>query len=96
MEFCDDPTIYLSITSKDNPSDAPVGCENWYVMINTHYDSDHDWEDLAKRYKNHYKKIERVLGKDIEKNIVSEKKYYPRKLFLKELNHMGSPVWTIK
>ena len=43
MEFSDDPTIYLSITSKDNPSDAPVGCENWYVMV-IRYDSDHDWK----------------------------------------------------
>ena len=32
---CDDPTIYINITSKDVPNDAPKGCENWFVMINT-------------------------------------------------------------
>ncbi len=30
-----DPTIYLNITSKHKPDDAPAGCENWFVMINT-------------------------------------------------------------
>lgn len=30
-----DPTIYLNITSKYKPDDAPAGCENWFVMINT-------------------------------------------------------------
>ena len=91
MEFCDDPTIYLSITSKDNPSDAPVGCENWYVMINTHYDSDHDWEDLAKRYRKIIiKKIERVLGKHIEKNIVSEEILSPKTIFERTQSYRGA------
>ena len=31
----DDPTIYVNITSKEAAGDAPVNCENWFVMINT-------------------------------------------------------------
>ena len=30
-----DPTIYIYISSKFNKADAPEGCENWFVMINT-------------------------------------------------------------
>lgn len=31
----DDPTLYLCITSKTDPSHAPAGCENWFVMVNS-------------------------------------------------------------
>lgn len=30
----DDPTLYVCITSKTDPSHAPEGCENWFVMVN--------------------------------------------------------------
>lgn len=30
----EDPTIYLFISSKKLPQDAPPGCENWFVMVN--------------------------------------------------------------
>ncbi|MBK7129106.1 MAG: phytoene desaturase [Crocinitomicaceae bacterium] len=38
--FCDkkipdDPTVYVHISSVVNESDAPRGCQNWFVMINT-------------------------------------------------------------
>ncbi|MDZ7703878.1 MAG: phytoene desaturase family protein [Trueperaceae bacterium] len=29
-----DPTLYLSISSRSNPSDAPPGHENWFVLAN--------------------------------------------------------------
>jgi phytoene desaturase len=28
------PTIYLAITSKTDPADAPPGHENWYILVN--------------------------------------------------------------
>lgn len=31
----EDPTVYLCITSKTDPSHAPAGCENWFVMVNS-------------------------------------------------------------
>ena len=30
----DDPTVYINITSKLRPTDAPAGHENWFVLIN--------------------------------------------------------------
>jgi len=29
-----EPTVYVNITSKSDASDAPPGCENWFVMVN--------------------------------------------------------------
>ncbi len=29
-----DPTVYVNITSKMEPSHAPDGCENWFVLVN--------------------------------------------------------------
>lgn len=29
-----DPTIYISISSKSSPEDAPEGCENWFILVN--------------------------------------------------------------
>jgi phytoene desaturase len=29
-----DPTVYVAITSKSDPSHAPEGCENWFVLVN--------------------------------------------------------------
>lgn len=34
-ELPDDPTIYISITKKEDQEDAPEGCENWFVLVNT-------------------------------------------------------------
>ena len=28
------PTIYVAITSKSDPTHAPPGCENWFVLVN--------------------------------------------------------------
>ena len=43
------PTIYINITSKDVPNDAPKGCENWFVMINTPADHGQDWEAMVNK-----------------------------------------------
>jgi len=29
-----EPTIYAAISSKSTPTDAPPGCENWFVLVN--------------------------------------------------------------
>jgi phytoene desaturase len=29
-----DPTVYINVSSKKDPTHAPEGCENWFVMIN--------------------------------------------------------------
>ena len=43
----DDPTVYINITSKEEPGDAPMGCENWFVMVNAPGDYGQDWNTFA-------------------------------------------------
>ena len=42
-----DPTVYVNITTKDVPGDAPAGKENWFVMINAPNDVGQDWDVLS-------------------------------------------------
>jgi len=66
----DDLTVYINITSKDEPSDAPTGCENWFVMINAPADFGQDWDQMKKEaYQNIIKKINKALNIDIEPHI---------------------------
>ena len=69
----DDPTVYIYISSKYNQSDAPEGCENWFVMINSPADSGQDWDELIKRSRsNILEKLEQMLGKKIADRVVCE------------------------
>jgi len=34
-ELADDPTIYACVSSVTDPSQAPDGCENWFILVNT-------------------------------------------------------------
>ncbi|UCD06444.1 MAG: phytoene desaturase [candidate division WOR-3 bacterium] len=69
----DDPTIYINITSKYVETDAPRGCENWFVMINAPYVAGQDWSsEVAKIRKRIIEKLNRILSTDIEKRIVYE------------------------
>jgi phytoene desaturase len=65
-----DLTVYINITSKEEKSDAPDGCENWFVMINAPADYGQDWDQLKKQaYKNIVKKINKALATNIESYI---------------------------
>jgi phytoene desaturase len=36
----EDPSLYISISARSNPADAPPGCENWFVLANAPADSE--------------------------------------------------------
>lgn len=75
----DDPTVYVNISSKCLPSDAPEGCENWFVMINVPNNSGQNWDEIIKRSKaNILKKLSSALFTDISKRIVCEAILDPR------------------
>ena len=42
-----DPTVYVNITSKADPADAPAGSENWFVMVNVPHNEGQDWQELT-------------------------------------------------
>lgn len=77
--ICSDPTVYINITSKYKPDDAPSGCENWFVMINAPNNSGQDWDILIKEArKNIIAKLSRVLKTEIEPLIEAEDILDPR------------------
>ena len=68
-----DPTIYVNITSKDVPSDAPEGKENWFVMINAPHDTWQDWKAIAEQLREWViAKLNRNLETDIAPLIEEE------------------------
>lgn len=62
-----EPTIYISISSKSNPSDAPQGCENWFILVNA--PALHDDKQLSIANEQAYAKyvIERLVQRRLLK-----------------------------
>jgi phytoene desaturase len=68
-----DPTVYVNITSKDVPTDAPEGKENWFVMINAPHDTGQDWKAIAEQLREWViAKLNRNLETDIAPLIEKE------------------------
>jgi phytoene dehydrogenase-like protein len=90
-EIFNDPTIYINITSKDIPSDAPKNCENWFVMINSPNNESQDWEKIVQIVrKNVIKKINKILKTDIECLIEKERVYTPKDIESTSQSYLGS------
>ncbi len=87
----DDFTIYVNVTSKDVPQDAPKGCENWFVMINTPPDLGQDWnmikDDLRKKV---IDKLSTILNVKLEKIIEKESVMTPPMISQKTGSHLGA------
>ncbi len=74
----DDVTVYVNITSKKTPADAPTGHENWFVMVNVPHDEGQNWEDLTQKTRRAVlAKLHGALGVDIEPLIKAEKTWTP-------------------
>jgi phytoene desaturase len=90
-----DPTIYLNISSKYKPDDAPDGCENWFTMINVPANTGQDWDTLiATAREDILRKLTRILGQDIGSLIVSESILDPRSIESKTSSYQGSLYGT--
>ena len=87
----DDPTVYICSTSKIVKEDAPIGCENWFILINSPFDSGQDWKKIKKTLRdNIIKKINSTLKVDIESNIVGEKILTPIEIEIETLSKFGA------
>ena len=74
-----DPTIYINITSKHTPGDAPPGCENWFSFINVPNNQGQNWDMfITEARENMIQKINRILKTDIRPLIESEMVFDPR------------------
>jgi len=74
-----DPTVYVNITSKYSPEDAPPGAENWFVMVNVPHNEGQDWDTLIRVTRETViKKISRALQVDLRALIACERVWDPR------------------
>lgn len=86
-----DPTVYLNISSKYKPDDAPEDCENWFVMINAPANTGQNWDQLiAEAKQNILKKLSGILREDIEPLIECESILDPRSIETKTSSYQGS------
>ncbi len=91
----DDPTVYVNITSKDVPADAPEGCENWFVMVNVPQHKDQNWEELIPQYRAViFKKLNAVLKLNLETLVESESTLTPLDIEVKTSSLGGSLYGT--
>ena len=87
----EDPTIYINITSKDVVGDAPKGCENWFIMINTPADHGQDWTQIVNRLRSHIiTNISKRLNVDLKNLIVCEEVLTPPDIESKTHSYMGA------
>lgn len=87
----DDPTIYINISSKYESSDAPKGCENWFVMINVPNNQQQDWDTIIQMARQHIlKKLSRLLNTNIEALIATEKILDPRTIESNTQSYQGA------
>lgn len=94
FETCDlgdDPTIYVNISNKCTPADAPPGGENWFVMVNAPRHEGQDWDALTCRLRGHViQKLESILGEAVGKHIAVEKVWDPQGIDRDTLSYQGS------
>lgn len=86
-----DPSIYVHISSKAKKSDAPDGCENWFVMINVPSNRGQNWEKLiADSRKSILNKLSRILKVEIEPLIQLEELLTPELIESKTSSYQGA------
>ncbi|TAE52222.1 MAG: phytoene desaturase [Bacteroidetes bacterium] len=87
----DDPTVYLYVSARRNPQDAPSGCDNFFVMINAPCDQGQDWDALiAEARKNILRKLEQQMGTPVEAHIRHEQVLDPRTIASRTSSHQGA------
>ncbi len=77
----DEPTVYVAITAKADPQDAPPNCENWFVLVNVPALNDQfDWQTEAEDYGNLVLKRLRSFGLDVRDRIKVKRLLTPHDL----------------
>ncbi len=90
-----DPTVYVNITSKDVPADAPAGCESWFVMVNVPQHTGQNWEELAGKYRRIIiSKLNPLLGVELSDLIENESTLTPKDIEVKTSSLGGSLYGT--
>jgi phytoene desaturase len=89
--ICNDPTTYVCITSRENPADAPTGCENWFVLINAPYLKEkRDLPEVWERTRRDVLRKLTAAGYDIADRIIYEHRISPFDLMNRTNTNCGS------
>lgn len=68
-----DPTIYVTITSRTDPDDAPTDGENWFVLVNAPpLGPAWNWDEQARSYRDHVLATLAARGIDVRDRIEVE------------------------
>jgi phytoene desaturase len=87
----EDPTVYVHISSKMEPGDAPQGMENWFVMINVPGNQGQDWDTIiAEARERILAKLSRMLKEDIASLIATEDLLDPRTIESRTSSYTGA------
>jgi len=92
----EDPTVYVNITNKLEPGiHAPIGKENWFVMINVPANNGQDWNLLTQFYRAAIlKKLNKMVGENIESCIEVSEILTPVTIESRTASYMGSLYGT--
>ena len=89
--LANDLTVYIFISKKVVNSDAPEGCENWFVMVNAPENNGQNWdEETAKAKRIILDKIREVLQIDLEHYIETERVVTPEDIEIRTGSVNGS------
>ena len=90
-----DPTIYINISSKEEKSDAPLDCENWFVMVNAPSNLGQNWDQAISQTREVVlKKLSHLLGENVESLIECESILDPIQIENRTSSHQGSLYGT--
>lgn len=91
----DDPTIYVNITTKQKPDDAPAGCENWFILLNAPANEGQDWDTIIANTRQHViQKLSHNLGVDVASLIDCEAILDPRTIESRTSSAQGALYGT--
>jgi phytoene desaturase len=86
----DEPTIYVSITSKTDAAHAPAGHENWFVLLNMPYLSGQDWTCEVERMREATLRGLQAVGINAEPAITTEAVITPEDFYHRYRSNKGS------
>ena len=87
----ENPTIYLNISCKEQPEDAPEGSENWFVMVNVPADSGQMWDDEISRVRSTIiDRLSAILKRPIGSLIEKEDYLDPRRIQTRTSSFQGA------
>lgn len=88
-----EPTIYVSISARHDPSRAPAGHDNYFILVNAPArDPRYPWDaGGTQRYRNLIiKRLEQFGLKDLSQRIVSERLFTPYDFAQRDLAYHGA------